>query len=62
MVAELLSERLPLPLLRLGIRDPFGESGTPRRLLEFFKLTGPQLAQRIRHFVAKAAHLNGARP
>jgi transketolase len=37
-VAELLSEQLPTPLLRIGMRDHFGESGEPKELLEHFGL------------------------
>jgi len=39
-VAELLSEKLPVPVKRLGMQDHFGESGTPDELLEHFSLTG----------------------
>jgi transketolase len=38
-VAELLSEELPVPLKRIGIRDRFGESGAPEDLLKHFGLT-----------------------
>jgi len=38
-VAELLSEELPTPLKRLGMRDHFGESGNPKDLFEHFGLT-----------------------
>jgi transketolase len=37
-VAELLGEELPTPMLRLGMRDRFGESGDPEQLLEHFGL------------------------
>ena len=47
-VAELLSEQLPTRLLRLGVQDRYGESGTPADLLDAFALTGPQLAAQIR--------------
>lgn len=33
-IAELLSEELPVPIKRLGVRDRFGESGHPAELLE----------------------------
>ena len=39
-VAELLSEKLPVPVKRLGMQDRFGESGAPDELLEHFNLTG----------------------
>lgn len=50
-IAELLSEKLPAPLRRLGMLDRFGESGAPAELLEHFKLTGPHLAESIKQFV-----------
>lgn len=44
-VAELLSERLPVPLTRVGVRDRFGESAQePEELLEHFGLTGAHIA------------------
>ena len=38
-VAEALAERRPAPLERVGIRDQFGETGPPARLLEEYGLT-----------------------
>lgn len=38
-VAEVLSERCPVPLERVGIKDVFGESGKPDELLEKYGLT-----------------------
>ena len=38
-VAELLSEKLPVPVKRLGMQDHFGESGTPEELLDYFNLS-----------------------
>lgn len=37
-IAELLSEEHPSPLRRIGMRDRFGESGSPDELLEHFGL------------------------
>lgn len=51
-VAELLSARLPTRLLRLGVEDRYGESGSPRELLEAFGLTGTHLAAKIEEFAA----------
>jgi len=45
-VAELLSEKLPAPLARVGVEDRFGESGTPEKLLEEFGLTGKHIAKK----------------
>ncbi len=38
-IAELLAEELPTPLARVGVKDRFGESGTPDELFEKFGLT-----------------------
>lgn len=38
-VAELLSEKCPVPLKRIGMQDRFGESGRPDELLDKFGLT-----------------------
>jgi transketolase len=52
IVAELLTSRLPRPLLRLGVEDRYGESGGPRELLEHFGLTGTRLAARVAAFLS----------
>ncbi len=59
-VAELLSAQLPTRLLRLGIDDRYGESGSPRELLEAFGLTGQHLAARIEAFARGALATAGA--
>jgi transketolase len=53
-VAELLSSEAPTRVLRLGVDDRYGESGAPRKVLEAFGLTGPQLVGPIEEFVARA--------
>ncbi len=55
VIAELLSEKLPTPLKRIGILDRFGESGSPDELLEYFGLTGSKIAKQIQSFVDQAA-------
>jgi transketolase len=42
-VAEFLAENFPLPVVRVGIQDTFGESGTPRALLQKYGLTPESL-------------------
>lgn len=37
-VAECLSENFPCALERVGVKDEFGQSGTPAELIEFFHL------------------------
>jgi len=50
-VAELLSDEMPTPLLRLGMEDVFGESGAPMELFEHFGLTGEQIANKVEQFI-----------
>jgi len=47
-VAELLAERRPTPLRRVGVRDEFGKSGSWRELYEFYGLTSRHLQEAVR--------------
>lgn len=47
-VAELLGEKLPTSMIRVGMQDRFGESGEPEELLKHFGLDAES--------IAKAAH------
>ena len=42
-VAEVLCETYPAPLVRVGTLDVFGKSGTPKELLEQYKLTAKDI-------------------
>lgn len=53
-VAETLAEHFPVPVTRLGVRDRFGESGTPEELLVKFGLTGEGIANSVLHIVQGA--------
>ena len=50
-VAELLGEKLPTPLLRIGMKDRFGESGTANELIEHFGLSGSRVAEDVKKFI-----------
>lgn len=51
-VAEALAEAgVGKRLLRIGLKDVFGESGTPEELLQHFGLDAPGLARQVRDFV-----------
>lgn len=54
-VAELLGEHLPVPLLRVGMADRFGESGAPEELLEHFGLTAPHLVKHAKELIGRKA-------
>lgn len=50
-LAELFTERYPIALHRMGMKDRFGESGTPSELLEHFGLSAAHVAQEARDFI-----------
>lgn len=52
-VAELLSEQQPTPLLRLGVRDAFGESGTMAELWQKHGLDVASVIASVRQFVGR---------
>lgn len=51
-VAELLGERLPTPLCRIGMQDRFGESGEPAELMTHFKLDAASVTERVKQFIS----------
>jgi len=52
-VAEVLSEHYPVPVLRVGMRDTFGESGQPRELLEKYGLTADGIVRAVKQVILK---------
>lgn len=46
-VAELLSEKCPLPVMRIGVNDTFGESGHPLLLWEKYGLSAKHIVSRV---------------
>ena len=50
-VAETLSERKPVPVLRVGVKDTYGRSGTVPALLEAYGLTASAIADNARKAV-----------
>ena len=52
-VAEYLSENCPTPLVRHGVNDEFGRSGTAAAVLEFYGITAEGLCTKIREALAK---------
>ncbi len=52
-VAQLLSRKLPTPLEMVGVNDTFGESGTPRQLMEKYGLTDNHIIEAVNKVVAR---------
>ncbi|MFU7515362.1 transketolase family protein [Clostridium sp. HCS.1] len=47
-VAEVLSEECPVKLKRVGLKDIFGQSGTPDELLEYYGLTSKDIVDAVK--------------
>jgi len=52
-VAEALSEHSPTPLVRVGIKDTFGESGRPLELVEKYGLTKKEIIEAVKHVIQR---------
>ena len=50
-VCEVLSEKAPTPVLRIGVQDTFGESGPAVKLLEKYKLDGKGVYEQIKSWL-----------
>ncbi len=52
-VSEVLAENHPVPLIRVGVRDTFGESGEATELLTKYGLTSANIQEAARKVIAK---------
>ncbi len=52
-VAEALAENAPAPMERVGVKDTFGESGTPDALLKKYGLTAVDIVAAAKRVMAK---------
>lgn len=52
-VAEVLVEKCPVPMERVGVKDTFGQSGTPDELLEHYGLTAKDIVAAVKRVVAR---------
>ncbi len=50
-IAELLSDKLPAPLKRIGVQDQFGQSGTVAELWQHYKLDAEAIANTARGLI-----------
>lgn len=46
-VSEALSENFPTKVIRIGMNDEFGQSGTPKELLKFYGLDAESVVNRV---------------
>ncbi|MBF0511073.1 MAG: transketolase family protein [Candidatus Omnitrophica bacterium] len=52
-VAEVLSQHCPCPVEMVGIKDSFGESGTPAQLMEHFGLKDVNIIQAVKKVMGR---------
>ena len=52
-IAQLLSREMPLPLEMVGVNDTFGESGTPRQLMEKYGLTSSDIVNAVKKVILR---------
>jgi transketolase len=52
-VCEVLAEECPVPVIRVGTQDTYGESGTADALLKKYGLLGTDVARAARQAIAK---------
>lgn len=53
-VSEVLAENYPVKVLRIGIRDTYGESGRAEQLLEKYKLDGKGVLEQIESWLSRS--------
>lgn len=51
-VAEVVAEKAPVKVLRVGVEDTFGESGKPAELLEKYELTAAKIVKKVKEALA----------
>ena len=51
-VAEVITETVPVPLRRVGVKDTFGRSGEVDELLSYYKLTPEEIVLQAKDAIA----------
>ena len=47
-ISEVLTEKYPAKLIRMGIKDRFGKSGPAKELLKYFELTAEDIIKKVK--------------
>lgn len=50
-VSEVTSEKYPVPVLKVGVKDVFGESGKPDELLKGYGLTAEDIVKKVKEAI-----------
>lgn len=52
-IAELLAQECPVPIQFIGVHDQFGQSGTPRELIEHYKMGVSHIVEAVQNVVTR---------
>ena len=52
-VAEFISSVFPVPIERIGVRDQFGQSGTPEELIEHYKMGVSHIKEAVKKVIKR---------
>jgi transketolase len=52
-IAEVISESFPIPVIRIGVEDKFGQSGTPEELFRLYGLTSTNIVKKALELIKK---------
>ena len=52
-IAETLVQEKPVPMKMVGVKDKFGQSGTPEELLEYYELDAPAIVKAAKELLAR---------
>lgn len=58
-VSETLAAAMPVPMVRMGIKDTFGQSGKPAELLAHYGLTAQDVVQTVKEVIERKGKGNG---
>lgn len=54
-VAEVISESYPIPVIRVGVEDKFGQSGTPDELFMHYGITSTNIVKKAQELIKKTS-------
>ena len=52
-IAELLAQEFPVPIEFVGMHDQFGQSGTPKELIQHYKMDAPSIVEAVKKVIAR---------
>ncbi len=54
-VTEVISESYPIPVVRIGVEDEFGQSGTPEELFMHYGITSTNIVKKAQQLIQKTS-------